>query len=119
MAEGFANRYGSDVLSAESAGLAPAGVVVKDTILSMAQKNIDISSQYSKGFRLGDAHDFDLIVNMSGYELPEGIRAPVRRWEVEDPIGKSDVVYGQVRDHIETLVMNLVLEFRRALKNSK
>lgn len=116
MAEGFANRYGSDVLSAESAGLAPAGVVVKDTIHSMAQKNIDISSQYSKGFRLDDANNFDLIVNMSGYDLPQGISVPVRRWEVVDPIGQSDAIYSQVRDHIETLVMNIVLEFRRASK---
>jgi protein-tyrosine-phosphatase len=118
MAEGFANRYGSDVLSAESAGLAPAGVVVIDTIRSMAQKNIDISSQYSKGFRLDDANDFDLIVNMSGYDMPQGIDVPVRNWEVEDPIGQSDEIYSQVRDHIETLVMNLVLEFRRASKKA-
>jgi arsenate reductase len=116
MAEGFANRYGSDVLSAESAGLAPAGVVVKDTILSMAQKNIDISSHYSKGFRLDDADDYDLIVNMSGYDLPEKVGVPVREWKVADPIGQSDAVYGQVRDQIETLVMNLILELRRAFR---
>jgi arsenate reductase len=116
MAEGFANRYGSDVLSAESAGLAPAGVVVKDTVLSMAEKNIDISNHYSKAFRLDEANDFDLIVNMSGYDLPDGIGVPVRDWKVEDPIGQSDAVYGKVRDHIETLVMNLILEFRRDSK---
>ncbi|MCU1272730.1 MAG: protein tyrosine phosphatase [Bryobacterales bacterium] len=113
MAEGFANRYGSDVLSAKSAGLAPAGVVVKDTVRTMAEKNIDISTQYSKALRVDEANDFDLIVNMSGYDLPNGIRAPARVWEVEDPIGQSDAIYGQVRDQIETLVMNLVLEFRR------
>jgi len=118
MAEGFANRYGSDVLSAESAGLAPAGVVVKDTVRSMAEKNIDISDHYSKALRLDDANDFDLIVNISGYDLPDGIRVPVRVWEVEDPIGQSDAVYGQVRDYIETLVMNLVLEFRRISRKS-
>src|SRR6185437_3840438 len=102
-----------DVLSAKSAGLAPAGVVVKDTIRSMAEKNIDISSQYSKALRLDEANEVDLIVNMSGYDLPDGIRAPVRDWEVEDPIGQSDAIYAQVRDQIETLVMNLVLEFQR------
>jgi protein-tyrosine-phosphatase len=118
MAEGFANRYGSDVLSAESAGLAPAGVVVKDTIVSMAQKNIDISRQYSKAFRVDQANDFDLIVNMSGYDLPKSVGVPVRDWQIEDPIGQSEAIYGQVRDHIETLVMNLVLEFRRASKRA-
>ena len=86
---------------------------MKDTIRSMAEKNIDISSQYSKALRLDEANEVDLIVNMSGYDLPDGIRAPVRDWEVEDPIGQSDAIYAQVRDQIETLVMNLVLEFRR------
>ena len=113
MAEGFANRYGSDVLSAESAGLAPAGVVVKDTLRTMAEKNIDISSHYSKGFRADDANEFDVVVNMSGCDLPNGIRVPARVWAVEDPIGQSDAVYGRVRDQIETLVMNLILELRR------
>jgi protein-tyrosine-phosphatase len=113
MAEGFASRYGSDVLSAESAGLAPAGVVVKETVRSMAEKNIDISNHYSKALRADEANDFDLIVNMSGYDLPDDIRVPVLDWQVADPIGQSDAVYGQVRDQIETLVMNLILEFRR------
>jgi hypothetical protein len=55
---------------------------------------------------------------MSGYDLPQGIGVPVRNWEVEDPIGQPDAIYSQVRDHIETLVMNLVLEFRRPSKKA-
>ena len=113
MAEGFARHYGGDVLSAESAGLSPAGVVVPETVRSMAEKNIDISDHYSKGLHAEQAKDFDLIVNMSGYDLPESIRAPIRNWVVADPIGESDAVYAKVRDQIETLVMNLILEFRR------
>jgi hypothetical protein len=35
MAEGFARCYGSDVLEAASAGLAPAGIVVSETIRTM------------------------------------------------------------------------------------
>jgi hypothetical protein len=50
---------------------------------------------------------------MSGCDLPNGIRVPARVWTVEDPIGQSDVVYAKVRDQIETLVMNLILELRR------
>jgi len=112
MAEGFATYHGSDILTAESAGLAPAGIVVDQTVRSMSGKNIDISNHYSKAFRIDEANDFDLVVNMSGYELPKGIRVPVMRWEVPDPIGESDEVYAQVRDQIERLVTKLVTHLR-------
>jgi len=112
MAEGFATYHGSDILTAESAGLAPAGIVVDQTVRSMSGKNIDISNHYSKAFRVDEANDFDLVVNMSGYELPKGIRVPVMRWEVPDPIGESDEVYAQVRDQIERLVTKLVTHLR-------
>jgi arsenate reductase len=112
MAEGFALHHGGDVLAAESAGLAPAGIVVDETVRAMSEKNIDISSHHSKGFRPEDANHFDLIVNMSGYDLPNGIRAPVIEWDVPDPIGESPEVYARVRDQIEKLVMKLILDFR-------
>ena len=113
MAEGFAAHYGSDVLLPESAGLVPAGVVVDETVRSMAEKNIDISSQYSKPLRPDQTAGLDLIVNMSGFSVPPGIFVPVVDWEVPDPIGRSDQVYARVRDQIETLVMNLISELRK------
>jgi hypothetical protein len=56
---------------------------------------------------------FDLIVNMSGVELPEDLTAPVRTWKVRDPIGTKYDVHCGVRDEIEKLVMDLILELRR------
>lgn len=114
MAEGFAVHYGGDVLIAESAGLAPAGVVVDETVRSMAEKNIDISGQYSKPLRVEQTGEYDLIVNMSGFGLPDGVRAPVAAWAVPDPIGQSDQVYEEVRDQIEELVLQLISEFRES-----
>ena len=113
MAEGFATRYGGDVLVAESAGLAPAGIVVDETVRSMAEKNIDISAHYSKALRTDEANDFDLIVNISGYQLPDEIRVPVVNWDVPDPIGESDAIYTLVRDRIEKLVKQLIQDLRR------
>ena len=113
MAEGFASRYGGDVLVAESAGLRPAGFVVKETVQSMAEKNIDISSHFSKELRLDQANASDLIVNMSGYRLPDGISAPAIEWDVRDPIGESNEVYARVRDQIEGLVIDLIGDLRR------
>jgi arsenate reductase len=112
MAEGFARAYGSDVMLPESAGLAPAMSVSRDTVRSMREKNIDVSLQYPKAFgEFGRAH-FDLVVNMSGCDLPE-MAAPVREWIIEDPIGQPMETYRAVRDRIEMLVMHLILELRR------
>ncbi len=114
MAEGFAREYGGDIVAAESAGLAPAGMVVKDTVRAMAQKSVDISSQYSKAFRLDEANECDIVVNISGLPLPEGVSAPVLEWDVRDPIGQTDEVYAKVRDQIEDLVTGLIWKLRRS-----
>jgi len=112
MAEGFAHEYGADIVAAESAGLAPAGVVVDETLRTMADKSVDISGQYSKAFRLDEANECDLVVNMSGLSLPNGVQAPVLEWNVHDPIGQSDEVYDEVRDQVEALVTDLIWKFR-------
>ena len=119
MAEGFANHYGKEVLSAEIAGLAPAGIVVDQTVRSMAEWNIDVSNHYSKGFDADRANRFDLIVNLSGYDLPNGIHVPVVEWDVQDPIGQSDAVYARVRDEIGKLVMKLIRDLRRERARAK
>lgn len=118
MAEGFAHEYGADIVAAESAGLAPAGVVVDETLRTMADKSVDISGQYSKAFRLDEANECDLVVNMSGVSLPNGIQAPVVEWNVHDPIGQSEEVYDQVRDQVEALVTDLIWKFRGKRSNN-
>ncbi len=112
MAEGFAHEYGADIVRAESAGLAPAGIVVDETIRAMAGKSVDISGQYSKAFRIDEANECDLVVNMSGVGLPNGVQAPVIEWAVPDPIGQSEEVYTQVRDQVEALVTDLIWKIR-------
>ncbi len=114
MAEGFAREYGGDTVAAESAGLAPAGMVVEETIRAMAQRRVDVSNQYSKAFRLDEANECDIVVNMSGLRMPEGVLAPVLEWDVRDPIGQTDEVYAKVRDQIEALVTDLIWKLRRA-----
>lgn len=113
MAEGFAHEYGGDIVTPESAGLAPAGMIVDETVRAMAQKSVDISNQYSKAFRLDEANECDFVVNMSGLRLPDGVSAPVLEWDVHDPIGQSDEVYAKVRDQIEALVTDLIWKLRR------
>ena len=113
MAEGFAARYGRDVLQAASAGLAPASIVQPLTRKVMEAKNIDISHQYPKDLGSMDLSAFDIIVNMSGRKLPVTAAKEVLDWKIEDPIGKEESVYVAVRDKIEMQVMGLILALRQ------
>ena len=113
MAEGFARKYGADVIEPASAGLSPAAIVQPLTKQVMQPKNINIDDQYPKNLSSIDVSTFDLTINMSGAKLPVRVPIEVRDWNIEDPIGRSEEFYAVVRDKIEHLVMNLILEFRR------
>jgi arsenate reductase len=117
MAEGFARTYGSDVLQAESAGLSPALSLAPLTHKVMLENNIDVGNLYPKDFKIA-ARNADLIINMSGMELPLKIDVPVENWEIRDPIGQTEEIYREVRDQIELRVMQLILGLR-ARKNGK
>ena len=113
MAEGFARQYGSDVMIPASAGLAPAFMVAQDTVRAMDEKNIDLRDHFPKSLNQLGRAQFDLFVNMSGYDLPPEVNTPVRRWDVADPIAEDYETHCQIRDEIESLVMGLILELRR------
>ena len=113
MAEAFARAYGKDVIVAASAGLAPALMVAYDTKRAMKEKNLPLEDHFPKSLQQLSMVRFDLVVNMSGAELPATVQAPVRIWKVRDPIGVKYDVHCEIRDEIERLVMELILELRR------
>jgi arsenate reductase len=115
MAEGFARAYGSDVLEPQSAGLAPALAVAPLTYKVMLEKNIDVGSLFPKDFK-SMMSGADLIINMSGHDLPVKPAVPVEEWELRDPIGESEDIYREVRDQIELRVMQLILVLRARKK---
>jgi protein-tyrosine-phosphatase len=112
MAEGFARKYGSDVMEPFSAGIAPASIVQPLTKKVMEDKNVSLDGQHPKHCSALDLSTFDLIVNMSGIGLPTPSACEMREWKVVDPIGRSEDVYIAVRDEIEGSVMRLILELR-------
>jgi protein-tyrosine-phosphatase len=111
MAEAFARAYGSDVIVAASAGIHPAAHVASDTLRAMDEKNLDLRDHFTKSVRNLSRTEFDLIVNMSGLDVPSEV--PVKEWYVPDPIGLKYEEHCQIRDQIERLVMELILELRR------
>jgi arsenate reductase len=119
MAEAFARAYGGDVMIPASAGLAPASRVAPDTVRAMKQKGLDIKEQFPKAIRHLARIEFDLIINMSREDLPGSFKCPVRDWDVEDPVSLGYDEHCAVRDEIERLVMDLVLELRREQSRPK
>jgi arsenate reductase len=112
MAEAFARAYGADVMIPASAGLGPANRVMPDTIRAMLEKNLDVRDHFPKDLHHMLRLRFDLVVNLSGLPLPD-CDAPIRDWDVPDPVTMSYEDHCAVRDQIERLVMDLILELRR------
>ncbi|MGA2714562.1 MAG: arsenate reductase ArsC [Bryobacteraceae bacterium] len=116
MAEGFANHYGSDVLRALSAGLAPTQTIPPDTVEAMSEMNVDLSAHVPRPYDPFEAVDCDVVVNMAGFRLPGPAPKEVIEWDVQDPFGASIEAYRTVRDDLEQRVMRLILELRRRAK---
>ncbi len=113
MAEAFARMYGSDVMVPASAGLSPAMNIASDTIRAMDAKGIDLRDQFPKSLRHLGRSQFDLVINMSGMELPPIPGSKYCEWDVPDPIFLKFPEHCEVRDAIEHLVMTLILDLRR------
>jgi arsenate reductase len=117
MAEAFARAYGSDVLIPASAGLTPAYDIPPDTMQAMAEKGLNLRDHFPKHVKHVTRARFDLIVNMSGMQLPVDFGAEEREWDVDDPVCLPYEEHCQVRDDIERRVMELILELRRGQNN--
>jgi protein-tyrosine-phosphatase len=113
MAEAFAAAYGSDVMIAASAGVAPANGVHPTTMRVMEEKNLDLKDHFPKGLRHLGRSQFDIVVNMSGTFLPNAPGERVIDWDVEDPVVMEWEDHCKIRDEIERRVMELILELRR------
>ncbi len=116
MAEGFARKYGADVIDAASAGLAPASIIQPFTKKVMEAKNINLEEHFPKDLEHVPMSGFDIVVNISGKKLPTKMPMEVKDWPVDDPMGKAEEDYIIARDQIEHLVMRLILELRKATR---
>jgi protein-tyrosine-phosphatase len=113
MAEAFARAYGADILSAQSAGLAPAAKVPPLTRQVLTEKNISAEGQFPKALENFARESFDVVVNLSGERFPPTVETGrLIEWTVRDPIGENEAVYRTVAAQIEDLVMRLILELR-------
>ena len=115
MAEAFARAYGNDVLEPSSAGLSPAIEVDRNTRRVMTERNLSLDAQFPKPLEAALTPPPTLIINMSGSPLPHfAAGIPLETWRVRDPIGEAEPVHREVRDLVESLVMNLILRLRQS-----
>lgn len=117
MAEGFAQKYGSDILEVYSAGTHATGRVSEDSIEIMRELKIDISKFTSNGLDAVPLAEMDVVISMAPTRarvlVPRGFAGKAIDWKVEDPIGKSLPVFRRVRDELNVLVKKLVDDIRR------
>lgn len=117
MAEAFARAYAAGEVEPYSAGLAAANTIAAPTRKVMLERNIDLGEQFPKDIRFVRPELMDIVVNLSGLPLPAGDWKEVRDWNIPDPVGKPERFHREIRDRIETLVMELLLELRARAAN--
>ena len=103
IAEGIARSFG---FSASSAGTHPAISINQKAIMVCEEIGIDISHQFPKSLDLFTPEDFDFIISMGC-----GVSCPSIRidedWELEDPVGKSEDFFRDIRDEIQRRLESL------------
>ena len=109
IAEGFARFLSGDKIYAFSAGSKPAGLVDPLAIQVMKEKNIDISSHWSKGFDKIPSGKFDYVVGMGcGDTCPIVHAKQYIQWDIPDPNGKTIEEFRKVRDDIEQKIDDFI-----------
>ena len=111
MAEGFARTLGQGRVQAHSAGSRPSGRVNARAVQFMAERGVDLAPQRSKGLEELPPLRWDYVVTMGCGDgcpfLPTRHRLD---WDLPDPKNLDDAAFRGVRDKIETLVKELIVE---------
>lgn len=112
IAEGFAKKFGDDVLDVYSAGTEQYHQVKPKAVEVMKEVGIDISNQYPK--LLEDIpQEIDILITMGcGATCPFLINDYEEDWGIEDPSGKSLKEFREARDIIKIKVKELIAKVR-------
>lgn len=108
MAEGFAKKYGGDVLEAYSAGTHPAEEVNPGAVEVMNEIGIDMSGQYPKTLE-EIPEGLDILITMGcGVVCPFLPNKHEEDWGLGDPAGKPVEEFRKTRDFIKEKVLDLI-----------
>jgi multimeric flavodoxin WrbA len=110
MAGAIAQRLAGDKLDVATGGSQPAEKLNPDMVSVMAEKKIDLAFRTPQGIEAALANGRpDAIVTMGcGGDCPAVPGALHQEWDVPDPSGRSIESLRQVRDEIESRVIQLI-----------
>jgi protein-tyrosine-phosphatase len=109
MAEAFARRHGGDAVDVNSAGSRPSGQVNPRAILFMHERGYDLTTHTSKSLTALPATTFDAVITMGCGDACPNVPALLHEdWAIPDPKYLPDDQFREIRDLIESKVLNLL-----------
>ena len=111
MALGFFAAHAGDAAVGWSAGSQPSGEVNPVAVQAMAERGIDIATEFPKPWTEEVVRAADVVVTMGcGDACPVYPGKTYRDWDVADPHGRDLEVVRSIRDDVERRVLDLVHE---------
>ncbi|MFR1709732.1 MAG: arsenate reductase ArsC [Clostridium sp.] len=108
MAEGFAKKYGSDLLEIYSAGTIPVEKVNPTAVKVMEEVGVDLSEHFPKTLK-DIPEKIDIAITMGCIKGCPVVDTMLEEdWGLDDPVGKPIDEFREVRNIIEEKVKNLV-----------
>jgi protein-tyrosine-phosphatase len=117
MAEAIARSEAWDVINPLSAGIAPLGFVVRETLDTLQANGFSIEDLKSKPLNEALWKAAQVVVNMTGRPKEIAFRgfpahAEVEEWRVRDPYGESNAFYQEVCEELQGRVQALAERLR-------
>jgi protein-tyrosine-phosphatase len=111
MAMGFLRHLAGDRAVAWSGGSAPGGNVNQAAVEAMAERGIDISTEFPKPWTDETVRAADVVVSMGcGDACPVYPGKRYLEWTLDDPAGQGVETVRPIRDEIEQRVRQLLEE---------
>ncbi len=118
IALGFFQQLAGDQAIAWSGGSEPGFEVNPSAIAAMAERGIDISTEYPKPWTDEVVRAADVVVTMGcGDACPIFPGTRYENWELDDPSGLDVVDVRRIRDEIERRVRVLLAQLAVAVRN--
>jgi arsenate reductase (thioredoxin) len=119
IAEAMARHIYPTLIEAESAGLAPLGIVARETMAALQERGIRAEGLYSKSISEVTAFfDPEIVVNISGHSVGDYFpQTKTLEWEIKDPYGSNPEIYRGIIGDIEKLLNGLAEELQRGEKS--
>jgi len=110
----MARQFGSDVIQAQSAGVAPLGIIARSTGEVLHEWGLTLDGHYSKGLDDSLLFEPDIVVNLTGSDVRRLFPScEVLNWLVNDPHFNGPFeAFRFARNSIHSLVNQLITNLR-------